>query len=104
MKSVHEQLAAALSRSKPKSKKANKKEMKQRQKEIERTTASVKPKNKPVKSKPKKPQAKYVWLIIVLVILCNLIGAFAEYQLHPLLSKEDLQVVTLVQMKRKPNQ
>lgn len=60
LKSVHEQLAAALSRSKPKSKKANKKEMKQRRKEMERTAASAKPKAKPVnKSKPKKPQAKY---------------------------------------------
>ena len=41
---------------------------------------------------------------IVLLVLCDLIGAFTEYQLHPLLSKEDLQVVMSVQMKRKPNQ
>ena len=60
LKSVHEQLAAALSRSKPKSKKANKKEMKQRRKELERNVNITKLKPKPVKSKPKKPQAKYV--------------------------------------------
>ena len=45
--------------------------MKQRQKEMERTSSvaapSAKPKNKPVKSKPKKPQAKYGGIVIVLL-------------------------------------
>ena len=107
MKSVHEQLAAALSRSKPKSKKANKKEMKQRRKEIERTSTAVpsaKPKNKPVKSKPKKPQTKYDGIVYCVAGFSYLIDAFAEYQPHPQSSKGDLQVVMLVQMKKKPNQ